>query len=120
MRLKLVINVNFKSFVCTGFNQTASNDLNENDIVEKSKIAHIGQFNDISNGNTSTIFLGGIVFPKDFDYDDSESMNCNTPRCAQMSYTIRLGYKYTQPETDTLYSKGAGQSNSGRKYCLML
>ena len=94
--------------------------MNENDIVEKSKIAQLGQFNDISNGNTSTIFLGGIVFPKDFDYDDSESMSCNTPHCAQMSYTIRLGYKYNQPETDTLYSKGAGPSNSGRKYCSML
>ena len=96
-----------------GLNQTASNELNEDDIIELSKIAQLGQFNDINNGNTSTIFYGGIIFPKDFDYD-KDSTSCTGSQCINMNYTIRFGVNYNQFETDTLYSKGSGPSNSGK------
>ena len=87
--------------------------MNENDIVKLSKIAQLGQFNDISNGNTSTIFYGGVIFPKDFDYDDETSTSCTSPSCRNMTYKLRFTYKYVQYETDSLYSQGAGPSNSG-------
>ena len=106
-------NTNTAKFICTELNQSRSNELNENDIVELSKIAQLGQFNDISNGNTSTILYGGVIFPEDFDYDDEDSTTCTSPRCTNMSYTLRFTYKYVQYETDSLYSQGAGPSDSG-------
>ena len=87
-------------------NQSRSNELNEQDIVEKSKVAQLGQFSDIDNGNTSTVFYGGIVFPKDFEYDE----NHNVPN---MNYKIRFGTSYTEYDTDKMYNHGAGPSNSG-------
>ena len=88
-------------------NQSRSNEINEQDIIEKSKVAQLGQFNDIDNGNASTVFYGGIVFPKNFDYDD----NHNAP---DMSYKIRfIPNTYTEYDTDTLYSHEAGPGNSG-------
>ena len=96
-------------------NQTQSNDFTEDDIVEQSKIAQLGQFNDISNGNTSTIFYGGIVFPPDFNYDDEATRACTTEKCKNMEYTIRFGINYVQYETDSLYSTGAGPSSSGNR-----
>ena len=96
-------------------NQTQSNDFSEDEIVEQSKIAQLGQFNDISNGNTSTIFYGGIIFPPDFDYDDQESRTCTSDKCRNMKYTIRFGVNYVNYETDSLYTTGAGPSDSGTK-----
>ena len=96
-------------------NQTSSNELNENDIVDLSKVAQLGQFNDISNGNSSTIFYGGIIFPKDFDYDDEVERTCISTNCRNMSYTIRFVTAYTDFHTDKLYSHEAGPSQAGKK-----
>ena len=96
-----------------GENQTLSTDYSEDDIVEKSKIAQLGQFNDISNGNTSTLFYGGIVFPPEFNYDDETTRSCTSEKCTNMNYTIRLGVNYVQFDTDSMYSIGAGPSGSG-------
>ena len=94
-------------------NQTLSTDYSEDDIIEKSKIAQLGQFNDISNGNTSTLFYGGIVFPPGFNYDDEATRSCTSEKCTNMNYTIRFGVNYVQYETDSMYSTGAGPSGSG-------
>ena len=103
----------FKQIFFTDNNQSSSTDFNEQDIVDKSKLAQLGQFNDIDNGNASTVFYGGIIFPSDFDFDD----NNNVPN---MSYTIRFGRSYTEYDTDTLYSHGIGPGNSGMQKMFLI
>ena len=99
-------------------NQTESNDFNEQEIVEKSKIAQLGKFNDIDKGNSSTIFYGGIVFPSNFDYDDGSEMTCTQKNCTNMNYKIRFIQDYTVTQTDSVYSHTAGPGESGIKIYL--
>ena len=80
--------------------------MNEQDIVDLSKIAQLGQFNDIDNGNLSTAFYGGIVFPKDFDYEASG-------KAPSMDYKIRFGISYTVADTGTIYNHAAGPGTTG-------
>ena len=100
-------------FEFTELNQSLSNDVNEQDIVEKSKMAQIGKFNSIDKGNASTVFYGGIVFPREFNYDDNNSRSCTNPKCKNMDYKIRFIQEYTDIRTDVLYSHTNGPSDAG-------
>ena len=101
-----------KHYNFSELNQSRSNDLNEQDIVEKSKIAQIGKFNSIDKGNAS-LFYGGIIFPSDFDYDDTNDRKCAKSKCRNMEYKIRFITDFTVQQTEAFYSHSNGPSRSG-------
>ena len=57
---------------------------------------------DIDQGNSSSVFYGGIVFPKDFDYGADVDMN----------YKIRFIKDYTESKTNELYRNPNGPRQS--------
>ena len=103
------------SFNFSGLNQNESNDWNEEDIIQKSRIAQLGRFSDMKNGNTSTLFYGGIIFPADFDYDDVNNTKCTNSKCINMNYTIRFLPEFTSDSTGIVYNPTAGPGDTGRK-----
>ena len=88
-----------------GLNQTQSNDFNEYEIIERGKISQIKK--------SSSVFYGGIVFPKEFDYDDGGNMTCTSVRCRNMNYTIRFTKDYTESQTNQVYNHDERSSQYG-------